>query len=360
MNTDAHAHHIAGAFDLDAAIVAVQPHGGGLINDTFLVSTTHGKRFILQRLNTQVFPYPGQIMENLRTLLDHAYGQDMETLRLPALVPARNGCDYFVDDEDGFWRMLEFIEGTRSLAKLADTAQARLVGEALGRFHALLHELPVEKLHTTLPGFHVTPAYLQRFDEVLTTSVVAHSQALTNAVAFVEERRTRVAVLENARAAGKLPLRATHGDPKLDNFLFNTSGDAVVALIDLDTVQPGLVLIDVADCLRSCCNRSGDTPTDPHAVRFELPFAKAILEGYLTETREFLDRAELELLYDAIRLIPFELGLRFLTDHFAGDVYFKITQPGQNLQRALAQFRLAEDIERHEQELRQLIESLAT
>jgi Ser/Thr protein kinase RdoA (MazF antagonist) len=350
---------IAGQFDLGTTLAGVQPHGNGLINDTFLVTTAGEARFILQRLNAQVFPQPERILENLHTLLEHARGRDTHGLRLPALIPARDGRDHVRDDAGGFWRLLEFIPDTRALTRLANPAQARAVGAALGTFHALLDDLPVEALHTTLPGFHVTPAYLARFDDILLSSQVAHSQALTNALAFVEERRAQVAVLEDARAAGVLRTRPTHGDPKLDNFLFDATDDTVVALIDLDTVQPGLVQVDVADCLRSCCNRSGDTPTDPHAVRFDLPLAQAILQGYLTTARDVLEREDADYFYEAIRLIPFELGLRFLTDHFAGDVYFKVAQPGQNLQRALAQFRLAEDIERHETTLRGLIASLA-
>jgi len=357
MNAEDDARRIAAEFDLDGAISEVRAHGRGLINDTFLVTTLNHQQVILQRLNTQVFPHPEQILENLRTLLDHAGRQGMQDLRLPALYPARDGHDYVA--EGGFWRVLEYIPDTRSLPTLANTGQAHAVGQALGRFHRLLHDLPVDRLHTTLPGFHVTPGYLQHFDEVLQDSVTGHSVALRDALAFVEEHRELAGVLERGKQNGQLVLRPTHGDPKLDNFLFDSEARHVLALIDLDTVQPGLVQVDVADCLRSCCNRAGESPADLFSVRFDLDMAAAILRGYLSEAHEFLASADYDHLYDAIRLIPFELGLRFLTDHFAGDVYFKVAQPGQNLLRARAQFRLTEDIERHEGRLRHLVESLA-
>jgi len=359
MDNASHALRIAGEFDLGGTVAEVLPHGNGLINDTYRVKVEGGRDALLQRLNTQVFPHPELILANMRTLLEHARHQMPVGLRLPALFPTRAGMDYFVDDQGGFWRALEFIPNTRNLKVLENAGQAQAVGTALGQFHRLLHELPIEKLHTTLPGFHVTPEYLRHFDEIALDSVAGHGIALRDALAFVEERRELTGVLERARERGDLALRPTHGDPKRDNFLFDTGADQVVALIDLDTVQPGLVQVDLADCLRSCCNRAGEATTDLYSVRLDLDFARAILRGYLAEAREFLTSEDYGYLYDAIRLIPFELGLRFLTDHFAGDRYFKVTAPGQNLQRARVQFRLTEDIERHEGTLRHLIESLA-
>lgn len=356
---ETHARHIAAEFDFIGTISAVRAYGSGLINDTFLIETETGPRAVLQRLNTGVFPHPERILANLRTLLDHAHAHGMEGLRLPALYRTRDGRDWATDPDGGIWRALEFIPDTNSLATLGNTAQAQAVGAALGRFHRLLHDLSIERLHTTLPGFHVAPEYLRHFDAILQDSTAEHSIALRDAVVFVEEHRELASVLELARQTGALTLRPTHGDPKLDNFLFDRDATRVVALIDLDTVQPGLVQVDLADCLRSCCNRAGEEPADLFSVRFDLDVARAILQGYIAEAREFLNAGDYEYLYDAIRLIPFELGLRFLTDHFAGDRYFRVAQPGQNLLRARAQFRLTEDIERHESALRRLIDTVA-
>lgn len=355
METESLARRISEEFKLNDTVSSVRPYGNGLINDTYRVETANGLRVILQRLNSQVFPQPELILANLRTLLEHARSQDIAGLRLPALYPTHDGRDFAVDDTGGLWRALEFIADSHSLSKLSNVVQAQETGSVLGRFHVLLHELPVEQLHTTLPGFHVTPDYLRRFDAVLHDSQVSYSVAVRNALAFVEARRDFCTVLEDARVAGDLHRRPTHGDPKLDNFLFNTEATQIVAVIDLDTVQPGLLQVDVADCLRSSCNRLGETPADPHAVRFDLPLARAILRGYLSEARALYTDTDLEYLVEAICLIPFELGLRFLADHFAGDTYFKVTQPGQNLVRAQAQFRLTEDIERQEKDLRALI-----
>lgn len=357
---------IAGQFLPDEKISTIRPHGHGLINDTFVVTVDSGRRFILQRINRHVFPHPERIMENLRVLGDHvrrraATGDTAaRPLRLPEILPARDGSDFVIDAAGGSWRAQEYIEQTRTLDTIGDIAQAREVGATLGRFHALIHDLDPARLHRTLPGFHDTPGYFARF---LRASAhprrAAASRELLHALGFVEARWNLTRVLEQARREGKLATRAIHGDTKLNNFLFDTRTGKAVSLIDLDTVQPGLIHYDIGDCLRSCANPAGESPPDLDTVHFDLDIARALLENYLAETRHFLTRHDYGYLYDAIRLIPFELGLRFLTDHLEGDHYFKIDRPGQNLHRALVQFRLTAGIETAEPDLKGLIAGLA-
>ena len=161
-------------------------------------------------------------------------------------------------------------------------------------------------------------------------------------------------VLEDALAAGRIPLRVIHGDPKIDNILFHVTDGHALALIDLDTVQPGLIQHDLGDCLRSCCNRGGES-AELGAVRFDLGICEQIVSAYAAETRGFLTAADLAVLYDSIRLMPFELGLRFLNDHLEGDRYFRVTHRGQNLHKAGIQFALLADIEAREQAIRAVI-----
>ena len=132
-----------------------------------------------------------------------------------------------------------------------------------------------------------------------------------------------------------------------------------VALIDLDTVKPGLVHYDIGDCLRSCCNPLGEETDAFDAVHFDLDLAAAILEGYLGVAGSFLTPAELAYIPVAAELISFELGLRFFTDHLNGNVYFKARHPEHNLQRALVQFRLTASIEAQMAPLRSLVQRLA-
>jgi Ser/Thr protein kinase RdoA (MazF antagonist) len=356
-------HDIAARFDLDGDVLDVRPYGHGLINDSFVVTTAAGRRAILQRINRRVFPRPEWIMENLRTLVDHVQRLEpapgARDLRLPRILVTRDGEDYVIDRDGGFWRALGFIENTRSFETVTNTAQAEEVGFALGRFHALVRDLDPARMHQTLPGFHNAPGYFTGFLRACARPrIVAASRELLYCLAFVEARWDLTRVLETARRDGRLALRVVHGDTKLNNFLFDAASGRAVSLIDLDTVQPGLIHYDIGDCLRSCANPAGESPAELGAVRFDLAIGRALLKSYVAETRHFLTPEDYRRLYDAIRLIPLELGLRFLTDYLEGDRYFKTERPGQNLYRARVQFALVTDIERQEAEIRALVTEL--
>lgn len=345
---------IAARFDIAGPIGAIEPLGRGLINDTFSLDAG-GQRYVLQRVNGSVFPAPERIMANLRVLAAHLFDLDDAGLRLPALIATREGADYLRDVDGGIWRMMEFIPNAVTLARIEDVAQAREVGAMLGRFHRLVASLPIARLAFSLPGFHATPTYLEHFLVVAEQRKGREGKDVHDCLDFVVTRRGLADVLDAAQRTESILLRVTHGDPKLDNILFARDGGHALALIDLDTVQPGLIQHDLGDCLRSCCNRGGEVTKDAGDVRFDATICAGILAGYANETRNFLTQADIDLLYDAIRLMPFELGLRFLTDHLEGDHYFRVDAPGQNLRKARVQFALVADIERQEELIRSLI-----
>lgn len=351
---------IANAFQLGGRIRDIRPYGQGLINDTFVVTIETGHRAILQRINRHAFPHPEHIMENLRTLVNHIRRRQSNSkaatreLSLPEIFTSHSGNDFVVDSEGGFWRALGFIENTRALETITNTTQAEEVGFALGRFHALIHDLDPARLHETLPGFHDAPNYLARFTQA-SAGKTPNNPELRHCFSFFDARRDLVQVLATAKREGKFVIRPIHGDTKLDNFLFDVRSNRAVSLIDLDTVQPGLIHFDIGDCLRSCANPAGESPKDITSVRFDLDICRAILKRYLAETKNFLTENDYYYLYDAIHLIPFELGLRFLTDYLEGNHYFKTDWPGQNLHRAMVQVRLTASIEEFESEIKTLI-----
>ena len=345
---------IAARFAIAHPLGAIEPLGRGLINDTFCLDAG-GQRYVLQRINGAVFPAPERIMDNLRVLGVHLAELTGTDLRLPSLIATREGGDFLRDADGAIWRLMEFISDAVTLTRIENDTQACEVGALLGRFHRLVASLPIERLALTLPGFHATPKYLKRFLSVAEQGQGQGGQAIRDCLDFVIERMWLADVLETSLKAGEIPLRVTHGDPKLDNILFARDGVHALALIDLDTVQPGLIQHDLGDCLRSCCNRDGDGTRNSAEVRFDTTICAGILAGYASETRGFLPQPDIDLLYDAIRLMPFELGLRFLTDHLEGDHYFRIDEPGQNLHKARAQFALVTEIESHEETLRALI-----
>jgi len=357
----------------DAAIQAAQqflstsdrpelaPLGRGLINDTYRV-TTGTSSWVLQRINRQVFPDPVAVMKNLRRVTDHASRVRRGCLespwRLPEVIPTRAGDDVYQDAHGEYWRAITYIDQTYGLSAITRPEQAEQVGRALGWFHGLVGELPAESLHDTLPGFHVTPGYLIEFDAVVAKGWGGpDGEGLAEALEFVESRRPCADVLELARSQGRLKPHVIHGDPKLDNVLFDIASGQAVSLIDLDTVKPGLLHYDLGDCFRSCCNKVSET-VETGGGAFDVGVFRAVLQGYLREASSILTREDLDYLYDAIRLLPFELGLRFLTDHLAGNVYFKVQAPGQNLERAVGQFRLSASVETFEGDIRRVLAAL--
>lgn len=356
-------HAAAQQFTPSGQILDVRPHGSGNVHDTFLVTVeAPEERFILQRLNTRVFREPELVMGNLRLCTNHVHrrlqGGGFEPGRrweMARVLPARDGRDYCIDRQGHYWRALSLIDRARTFDTIQDPEQAREVGYGLGRFHRLLSDLLPERLADTLPGFHVTPGYLRHYDRVQEKHRAPASAEVAHCLVFIERRRDWVHVLERARQQGRLRLRPIHGDPKVNNIMLDTATGRAVAMVDLDTVKPGLVHYDIGDCLRSGCNPLGEETGRWQEVRFDPELCRAILRGYLSQARDFLTAADYDYLFDAIRLIAFELGLRFFTDYLAGDVYFKAHRPAHNLARALVQFRLTESIESQEKTVRHII-----
>ena len=349
----------------DKSIISVEEYGRGIIHDTYLVELDgQADSFILQRINTQVFKQPELIMHNLRLVCEHVHDLKKFASRgidsgwkMLHIIPTRNNRDFFIDSEGGFWRALSFISGAKPLEKIANLDNASEVGRALGIFHLLTGNLNPALLHDTLPGFHNIELYLSHYDQVLSSGIHREfTESEKFCRQFVEDRRSWAPVLENGRKHNKLQMRIIHGDPKINNVMVDSQTGKAVSIIDLDTIKPGLLLYDLGDCLRSCCNISGEESDDFDAVRFDLGRCKALLSGYMGEAHGCFTAQDFDFFFDAIRLIPFELGLRFYTDYLEGNLYFKSSYSTQNLDRAVVQFRLVASIEQQEDKIRALVE----
>lgn len=358
---------VADQFKPRGKVIQIQAIGNGNINDTYLVTLdSSADNFILQRINTAVFRQPELVMQNMRTFTEHVHHclrQQHNPLspdrywKVPHVLLTQGNQDYWIDPSKSFWRAISFIEAAQSFDTIQDLEHAREVGYALGMFHNLVSDLPPAKLADTLEGFHITPRYLQHYDQVLAESCPDRSPEVNYCLQFVSDRRAWAHVLENAKARGELPLRPIHGDPKINNVMIENATGQAVSIIDLDTVKPGLVHYDIGDCLRSGCNPSGEETNQWETVWFEIDLCQAILQGYLSQAR-FLTENDYDYLYDAICLIAFELGLRFFTDYLAGNVYFKAKHPTHNLERALVQFKLTKSIEFQEMAIRAMIQDM--
>ena len=363
---------LAEGFVIEGPVQAVQPLGNGNVNTTYLVTDAGDSHYVLQRLNSQVFQQPQLVMANLLVLVRHgqarlaAGGQEAgRRWLLPQPLPTLRGQadlevaeSYCLRQGKEVWRMITFVDRARSFDTVQNIAHATEVGRALGTFHWLIYDLPLEKLADTLEGFHITPAYLSSYLKLLQASKSDCCKDNKFCMEFVASRQHRASILEQAKEKGLLIQRPIHGDPKVNNVMIDELSGQAVALVDLDTVKPGLVHYDIGDCLRSGCNPAGEEYINLNNVYFDLDLCSAMLSGYLPLARPFLTPVDIEYLYDAIWLITFELGLRFFSDFLAGNTYFKCQHARQNLDRALGQFRLLESIEAQEKKIRDIISNL--
>jgi Ser/Thr protein kinase RdoA (MazF antagonist) len=361
--------HVADKFQIAGRLVMITPTGNGNVNDTYLAifrTTFSEERVIIQRINNRVFAHPEWIMENMRVLTEHVHRrleQEADTSdrvwQLPRVIPTKGGRDCFNDDEGECWRAITLIGSAKCYETAQGAEHAMEVGTVLGQFHRLISDLDPGRLRDTLPGFHVTPLYLQKYDATLSTSA-ARSRLDDSVEAkrlrkFVEERRDLVPVLQQALEEGRLSTRLIHGDPKVSNIMIDDFTGQGISIVDLDTVKPGLIHYDVGDALRSICNRHGEDAESLGKVVFDVDLCEAFVKGYMGYARDFLTSEDRRCLYDCIRLIAFELGLRFFQDYLAGNVYFKIRYPEQNLNRARVQFRLCESVEARETMIRRVL-----
>lgn len=343
-------------------IAIIQPLGGGLVNDTWQLSLQSGRKYILQRLNPSVFPDPMAVQDNLRKVTEHIHTQLTthphlsdsinREFNLFHLVSNQAGETSYQDSTGAVWRILTYLEHTCSLRSISTPAQAEEIGATLGLFHQLLADLPLDALTDPLPGFHNTPRYLEQYKAVLASSYNPEDEDCRN---FIEQHRNHAFFLENAQQQGKLGQQIIHADPKVANFLFSADKQRVVSLVDLDTVRPGLLLHDIGDCLRSCCNPLGEEVEHPDEIIFHADFFAAAVHGYLARAAKLLTSEDKRLLVDSVWLISFELGLRFYSDYLANNCYFKVDYPEQNLFRARIQFALARSIEQQYEQLRRMI-----
>ncbi|HTG02261.1 MAG TPA: aminoglycoside phosphotransferase family protein [Nitrospirota bacterium] len=345
---------IIAQFRIPGTLTASMRFGSGLINETYLCEFSDRgmtRKYILQRINTAVFKHPEQVMENVVTVTTHIAdrlrkrGVADPANATPALVNNREGGSYYRDGSGGYWRMFHFIETGEVFDRVQDERHAFEVGRGLGSFQALVADLPPSALHDTLPGFHITPHYLAEFDEAYAADTAHRAAEVARECEFVEDRRPLASALTSRIAAGEIPLRIVHNDPKVNNIMIHRKTREALCMLDLDTVKPGIVHFDFGDCVRSTANRSGEDAPDLGVVTLDAGMYEALLRGYLEEARSFLTAKEISLLPAAVRVITYELGIRFLADYLRGDTYFKTTYPGHNLHRARVQFRLLESIE---------------
>lgn len=346
------------AFALETAangrLVSKKPYGNGHINDTFLIccqtAKNTEKKYILQRMNHDIFKNPPQLMENMvhvtrylrEKILSQGGNPERETLNV---IKAKNGADWYEDSDKNYWRVFPFIENSMCLEKVENAKDFYDSAAAFGNFQWMLADFPAETLHETIPNFHNTPSRLQDFQKAVQTGDKGRAALAQREISFVLDRAKEASVLTDLLSEGKLPLRVTHNDTKLNNILFDKDTHKALCIIDLDTVMPGLSLYDFGDSIRFGANTGAEDETDLTKVGLDLSLFEAFTKGYLEGCKGSLTATEIEMLPMGAKLMTYECGMRFLADFLTGDHYFKIHRENHNLDRARTQFQLVADME---------------
>lgn len=344
---------ILAAYVLPGTVADVARHGKGHINDTFCVvcKTPEGgtARFILQRLSQAAFPHPEEVMENFVGITSYlrreilAEGGDplRETL---SLVKTGDGADFVTDAEGRAWRLMPFIENADCYQSATPELFAAS-GRAFGRFQYMLRDYPARTLHETIPHFHDTESRFEQFLAVLEADKMNRAEGVSPEIQFILRRKADCGVALRALREGKLPLRVTHNDTKLNNILIDRDTREGICIIDLDTTMPGLAINDFGDSIRFGANHCMEDEQDLTKVNFDISLYEVFTRGFLEGARGSLTSAELEYLPWGARLMTLECGIRFLTDYLDGDHYFHVSHPRQNLDRARTQLKLVKDME---------------
>ncbi len=342
---------------------SVEPYGNGHINTTFLV-IDNGKRYILQKVNSNVFKKPHEVMKNILGVTDHirkkaiAKGIDPSRATL-TVINSLAGKPYYDDTEGMCWRLYEFVEDTVAPEKVSCAQDFYNCAYAFGIFQQQLADYPANELFETIPNFHNTPWRYENLEKAIEANRSGRVNEVLPEVEFAKARKNFCNTLEDARAKGELPLRVTHNDTKLNNILFDANSGEAVCVIDLDTVMPGFSVNDFGDSIRFGANTAVEDETDLSKVSLDLELFRTYANGFIKGCGGKLTDKELELLPVGAMMMTLECGMRFLTDHLDGDVYFKIHRENHNLDRCRCQFALVADMERKLPEMNAIIKELA-
>ena len=328
------------------------PFGNGHVNDTYLVTFDQGGvrlNYVLQRINGEVFKEPEKVMENVDRVTRHVLHKiqqahkEMKKRTLRLLRTPENK-PYVLDEKGNCWRAYVFVERARAYDVLESPEQAYGIAKAFGEFQQQLTDLP-GRLHETIPDFHNTPKRIEQLEQAIARDPLGRAAKVQKEIDFILSRKEDAGILLKLNASGDIPERITHNDTKCNNVLIDDLSGEGVAVIDLDTVMPGLSLYDFGDMVRTCTSPAEEDEIDLNKVYMQFDMYEALFRGFCESADRFMTPAEKENLAAAGKIITLEIGTRFLADYLNGDTYFKIKRPDQNLDRCRSQLKLVCSIE---------------
>ena len=353
METSNKVHEAIDGFKLPGELKECIRYGSGHINDTYRLTyeTPQGtKRYILQRMSTSIFKKPLELMENVsgvtawlrKKIIENGGDPERETL---TLVKSNDGLPYFVDSTGEYWRVYLFIEGATCYDAVKDDNDFYQSAVAFGHFQRLLADYPAETLHETINDFHNTPDRLEKFKKAVAEDICGRAASVQKEIDFILEREELTHALYDLQLDGRLPLRVTHNDTKLNNIMIDDETGKAICVIDLDTVMPGLTANDFGDSIRFGASTALEDEQDLSKVSCDLHLFDVYARGFIEGCGGALTDLEIDMLPMGAILMTFENGIRFLTDHLEGDHYFHIHREGHNLDRCRTQLTLVKDMQ---------------
>ncbi|SDD72264.1 Phosphotransferase enzyme family protein [Mucilaginibacter pineti] len=349
--------YIISRFKVGEGIFDIAPFGSGHINDTFLLKSTVGDDYLLQKINHFVFKDIDGLMNNMVYVTNHLKQKSANPQsEVLTLIECKNGKYYCQDELGNYWRMTTFLHNTKSYDLVTTPKQAHQGGVAFGRFQYLLCDFQPGMLVDTIPNFLNIEKRLNDLNETIRADKAGRVESVLPELDFLQSRADSMNEILQLGKAGILPLRITHNDTKFNNILLNQK-DEIQCVIDLDTVMPGYVAYDFGDAIRSIISTATEDEKDLAAIQLNIPLFEAFTKGYLSQTVSFLTEPEVKSLIKGVLLLPYMQAVRFLTDYLNGDVYYKIHFTGHNLQRTLAQMQLLKMLETNKEKLIGIIES---
>ena len=353
METSNKVYEAIDGFKLPGELKECIRYGSGHINDTYRLTyeTPQGtKRYILQRMSKSIFKKPVELMENVsgvtawlrKKIIENGGDSERETL---TLVKSNDGLPYFVDSTGEYWRVYLFIEGATCYDAVKDDNDFYQSAVAFGHFQRLLADYPAETLHETIKDFHNTPDRLEKFKKAVAEDICGRAASVQKEIDFILEREELTHALYDLQLDGRLPLRVTHNDTKLNNIMIDDETGKAICVIDLDTVMPGLTANDFGDSIRFGASTALEDEQDLSKVSCDLHLFDVYARGFIEGCGGALTDLEIDMLPMGAILMTFENGIRFLTDHLEGDHYYHIHREGHNLDRCRTQLTLVKDMQ---------------
>ena len=342
-------------FQLDAPAVSCERYGCGHINETYLVVTESGRRYILQKISNRAFPDVAGLQENISAVTEFLHTQTDDPYGALTLIPTDEGKVWLHWGENSDWRVYDFIEGSICLQKPETPEDFYQSAIAFGTFQQQLADFPAHTLHETIKNFHNTPDRFRIFKEVLAKDVMGRAKDVQPEIDFVLAHEEVGSRLVGLLKEGKLPLRVTHNDTKLNNVMLSESERKPLCVIDLDTTMPGLSAYDFGDSIRFGAATAPEDEKDLSKMEMDLDLFRIFTRGFLKACPGLTEEERKALPLGALTM-TLECGTRFLTDYIDGDNYFGIHYPEQNLDRCHTQFKLVADMEAKWDEMMKIVE----